>query len=642
MKSQQFSSEVFQEPPFSRSHWPYRESTELIVKKGFVAAKIHALQEAQSQALVSSHSHSPMTLSPINQRLQKYESYSSPKPRKLSAMHRRPLNFSTESFANGVSRQIRNDRSRMSILRGRNTSSSKNTGSWRSQSSGFAKPTKYVLSEASITQGAVGRALSSNLSTNMESWRDVHIPGLEPTILATDSVLPSGIGEGPRDIDVKRIVNPISGESHQRTLLPRSSVADELSDVANVDSENHNFPSREIISWSPNRRDRLYLAEKSTNPSPYMSPPLSTELLLGSADKKPPVSLQSIVHGRSTSLEHSRQRKKYQIRPKLNQPKNVDASTNLGTKKIDKAVRNIRSPSSEIQRACTLQHPRRSISKTVGPIKLRSFSANHKPSRHSCNCDSNSHELAIASLSDQDSHKFSAIQREPTQQRFVETSNRSSCRQSGTSARTSSTVSRTPPEKVQKKRSWWKLALFDKQPVTIVTSKKAPSSVASHDSARKRQANRPACQHGQNRRTRNGGIAHTMAEFDHEHSTKKVNPPKTTEAIPKRGHDRISTMDEARSISYASSTNSYTEPISETLRAKVQKEQLSEWVATLPLEKPLRSSSATSRPSLGFDSLPAECRHTDKGKVIRKIQVVITFDEAADLVVEAYLNGVRG
>ena len=82
-------------------------------------------------------------------------------------------------------------------------------------------------------------------------------------------------------------------------------------------------------------------------------------------------------------------------------------------------------------------------------------------------------------------------------------------------------------------------------------------------------------------------------------------------------------------------------PIKTTVKVPATKPQPLALVETLPLDGTLPDSQATSVLRAGVDDFDQLTDSTDssKGRKIKKIQIVVSFDEVADLVIEAHLRG---
>lgn len=641
MKATQTNNEAVRETRFIRSHSPYCEATGPIVEKGFVAARIRALQEAYSQAWIPSQSHSPMTPCPINQRLQKYESYSSPKPRKLSKTYRRSLNLSRDSFANGVSKQTQNNSFRANVPSRRTSSSSIDTGSWKSHHHTRLKDNpKFVLPKYSKIENDAKTVSRSNLSTSLDQWADIHIPGPEPTVLATPLNSGGGIKHQTVNIESPATINSNSGGDKKQIRPRRSSITNALTSMIDIALEKHKPPSEVQSSSNHNPRSILYLADKSTNLSSYMGSLLGTECV-GSTAGKTPTTLHSNVNDGSMFLEDRSQRKNYQILHKLNQSKNAQVLIAKRDEKIQEAVENISSSPKRIQRARTFQHPHSSKNKIVDPINPRSVSADCNPNRRNYSFDWNFHNPAQVSRSELERHQ-KPVRSKSNHQPPVENSNRSNRRQSSTSVGISSALSRSPSEKAPKRWRWWKLVLVDKQPSAGVASTKAPILAASIDSEGTHQAGellsqKNGCRDNQNRRPGDGRIKHLLGECERKGEIGDVKPLAIVETIPKHGFDQNSK--ETSRTSYTCSTSLFTEP--NIPKGGVQEEQLSEWLATLPQEESIQGSSPALHPRSQTSSPNGtkEHRHKMKGKRVKRIQVIVSLDGAADVVFEAHLEG---
>ena len=594
MEAKHINSETSQETRFIRSHSPYCEATGPIVEKGFVAAQICALQGAYIQTKIPSQSHSPMTPCPINQRLQKYESYSASKPEKLSTTCQRSFNLSTESFANGVSKPIQNNSFRMISPSGRiSTSSNKNNFSI-AENSILLRP-RYP--EVDTEAKTISR---SNLSSSVD---------------------------------------------HQHIRPGRLSITKEMADMIDTAVEKHKTPSKSKSSSDQKPRSIQCLIGGSMDPSSYPDPSLSTELSLGSIDVGIPVSLHSSANDGSKVLGDSSQRTKYHLRRKSKQWETVKALIADRNHINEEAIESISSSPKIIERAWTCQHLHRSKSKIMVPINLRSASAHCNVIGRKCNCDGNLYRLVQVNQSGLERLQ-KPVRSKSNHQPSTEKSGRSIHQQSASSTRISSAISGTLTEKAPSRWRWWNLVLADKQPATGVAFTKGPTIAASVNNEENQQVSEPLnhqsdSRNNRNRRTQDNTIRHSVGECEYEDEISEVRPLKIMDSTPKYGFDQCLKTKEALRTSYSSSAGSSATHMLNTPKAKAQEEQLSEWLAALPQEECIRDSNPVSHTKSQTDSLNRlkGYRHKGTGNRIKGIQVIINLDGAADMVFEASLEG---
>lgn len=594
MDAKHINSGTSQETRFIRSHSPYCEATGPIVKKGFVAAQICALQGAYIQTCIPSRSHSPMTPCPINQRLQKYESYSASKPGKLSTTCQRSFNLSTESFANGVSKPIQNNSFRMSSPSGRISNSSNKNNFKIAENSILFRP-RYP--EVDTEAKTISR---SNLSSSVD---------------------------------------------HQHIRPRRLSITNEMTDMIDTALEKHKTLSKSKGSSGQKPRSIQCLTGGSMDPSSYPGSSLGTELSLASIDGKIPVSLYSSANNGSKVLRDSSQRTKYQLRRKSKQWETAKALITDRNHINEEAIKSISSSPQIIEQAWTCKHLHRSNSKIMVPINLRSTSADCNVIGRKCNCDCNLYRLVQGNQSELERHQ-KPVRSKSNHQPSTEKSSHSIHQQSAASTRISSAISGTLPEKAPSRWRWWNLVLVDKQPATGVAFTKGPTLAASVNNEENQQVSEPLnhqsdSRNNRNRRTQDDTIRHSLGEREYEDEISEVRPLKIMDSTPKRGFDQCLKTKEALRTSYSSSAGSSATHMLNTPKAKAQEEQLSEWLATLPQEESIRGSSPVSHTKSQTDSLNRlkGYRHKGKGNGIKRIQVIINLDGAADMVFEARLEG---
>lgn len=624
MQARQHDSEASQSKSSIRSHSPYCEATGPIVEEGFVAAQVRAFQEAHSQAWISSRSHSPMIPCSVNQKLQKYESFYTPKSQAIFSARRRSLNLSTDSFANGVTKQISNDPPRTCRkYRLSDRFSNESNGVSRRQSQ-RAKGTAF--SKVTLPQNfKTGQKTEKASSEDVSRLAQIDVSNPQTTTSANNHVLSESRSDGD--------TSPFYSIKEENQLLGVG-VAEQLAKMTDSPLKT---PKRPIeFSYFSGHTSQLLLgsAERlkaSQERSPHSS--LSSSLSSKSTIRNAAVSLQPVIDDESASVSNSPRRRKYQIRRKSKhlESSNVSHAMLAGDGGLDND-RSTKKPISlpkRIRRAWTFQYPPRSKCKNLDPVKLRSLSAGH---------DYKSKTLVHVS-------QFPSLQGNLSPRSFSEAKHvvNPSSKESN---KPSSIQSETQSEQTKKRWRWWKLVLVNKEPVDQGILKKAPTISASvtGESRSEQAIDSPNSYKGipqkhQRLQAQKRGMMHSLTEGGYEDEIKDERTLDSTDKRSGNERDMLSKVAESPPTENKSLCSALIEQGLNTPEVRFQNIQ-SEWIAALPFEEPLHDLDDVSEARLRSDSLSEFVGHEHRvrGNRIKSVQVIVSFDGAADLVVEARLE----
>lgn len=627
MQARQHDSEASPSKSSIRSHSPYCEATGPIVEEGFVAAQVRAFQEAHSQAWISSRSHSPMIPCSVNQKLQKYESYYTPKSQAIFSARRRSLNLSTDSFANGVTKQIWNDppRARRKYCLSDRFSNEPNGVSHRK--SQRAKGTAF--SKATLPQNfKTGQKTEKASSGDVSRLAQIDVSNPQTTTSANSHVLSGSRSDGNTP--------PFYSIKEENQLLGVG-VAEQLAKMTDSPPKTPKGPT-EFSYFSGHTSQPLLGSTERLKASQERSPhsSLSSNLSSKSTVRNAAVSLQSVIDDESAPVSNSPRRRKYQIRRKSKHLESsyVSHAMLAGDGELDNN-RSTKKPISlpkRIRRAWTFQYPPRSKCKNLDPVKLRSLSAGH---------DSNCYKSkTLVHVSQFPSLRGNLSPRSFSEAKHVVNPS------SKESNKPSSIQSETQSEQTKKKWRWWKLVLVNKEPIDQGILKKAPTISASvTGESRSEQAidspnsYKDIPQKHQRLQAQNRVMMHSLAECGYEDEIKDKRALDSTDKTSGNERDMLSKVAESSPTENKSLCSALIEQGLNTPEVRFQNIQ-SEWIAALPFEEPLQASDDVSEARLRSDSLSEFVGHEHRvrGNRIKRVQVIVSFDGAADLLVEARLE----
>lgn len=567
-----------------RRHSPYCEATGPIVDEGFVAARIRDLQRVYHQKRMLTQSHSPMSPCPIYPKLQKYESFSRAEPDESPIGS--PL---TRTIGSGTPRSSRQNR-----VSARYTSNSDGSKAWN-RSTDDLDQSKFLWPRyrKQIRKGY--SASSSNLNDSLD----------EP-------VIPAPLTASERKEHVPTVGRRLfqkadQGTNGHRVETPKSGVGGEPG-AASRSMANQRNKSKERSG------PKGYIPAANAQPAEQQQ--ISETLPDNAVDAVP-------FQVTGTTLSS------------LEDPGHPAPSA--------KGVAN-QVTGEHIASTLPLKNQRKSRPKDYGDLSRNSARVTDATSRGSDAENGLNTEAPLGisyNQSDMPNHarpgnlrrqslpaKLSGPKRHP----------------SSASTKTSSVASSTRSSSLWKKWRSWKLVLVDKngsiqdlsnrpqdlpvspandsikQPETKQANlnQESPSLYMQPPHKTRSNRNLPGIRRAEAVGGRKARFSVSIVPQTHVHQ-----PPRTPQDISGRGTSQAST------------------PSNITVNIPATMPQQFGWVANLPLDETLSDSKVISLSRAGGDDFDESTDSSDSGKVrkINKIQVVVSFDEAADLVIEAHLKG---
>ena len=566
-----------------RSHSPYCEATGPIVDEGFVAARIRDLQRVYHQKRTTTQSHSPMSPCPIYPKLQKYESFSRAEPYE-SLVGSSP----TGTIGSDTPRSLRQNR-----VSARYLSNSDSFKAWN-RSTDDLDQSKFLWPRYRKQMRKGYSASSSNLNDSVEEQvistpsrandRKEHGPQIERRLFQKSDQAPNGhqvemlkSGLGLESSATSRTI------ANQRNNLKRGLGLRDYVPTANVQPT-----EQQTILETP--QDTLVDA------APFQVPgiPLSS---IGDSGHPAP---SATGDANQVTGEHV---------------------TSTQPQKIQ----------------------RRSRPKGYGDLN-RGLARLTDATRSGSEADNGLHAEAPLDISSNQSNMPNhARQADPRRQSLPAKLGGPNRRPSSASTKTSSVASSTRSSSLWKKWRSWKLVLVDKTP-SIQDLSDGPRKLSL--SSANEVGNLPP--------------EIKQANLDQESPSPHVQP--THKTRPNRNLSAVSRAEEVggRNARFSVEIIPQTQirqprtqevlgtgtsragiPPNITVNVPATTPQPSGWVATLPLDQPLPDSKVTSLFRAGGDDFDELTDSTDsgRGRKVKKIQVVVSFDEVADLVIEARLNG---
>lgn len=621
-----------------RSHSPYCEATGPIVDEGFVAARIHELQKAYHQAWTPTQSHSPMSPCPISPKLQKYEHFS------RTESYEPPMGSSAGrahgQIGSGTPRSLRHNH-----VSARYLSNSDGFGAWN-RSADDLRPTRFPLPRYRTLIRKGYSASSDNLNDSLEEQAQKQITS-PAAILSSTPLTGDDLMEHVLQTNRRLLPELDQGSNEPRIELSRSSFSGESTNTTRsaevkrnqaneVLGVQHHVPA--YISQSPQQK------RGSDTPQDQLAdvtPSKAINLPSSSPAGETMVQIQNRADDESSPVSVHHQPTENQTRPKIKQPilSNLPA---VSTVDQDMDPHIVSSPPQKSQQNGGLSSASLSkggyggLSKAhaqpIDATRLGSDAAGHR------------HAEAYTGTSSDLSDMLNRARRENMRrQSLPERLNGSSRYSSSASSKTPSVVSSTRASSLWKKWRSWKLVLVDKnqspQDLFDRLSDSSRSSVNEimNQPRQVKQAHldskssTPPSQPSQITRStdyspeshRISGVDESKARFSIElvPKTQPHQSPKSTEEAPETDTSRRD-MTTNISVKVPVTTSAGAQP-------------------SFPMNETLQDSNAISLCKDGGDDFGESTNSTGAGRDrrMKKIQVVISFDEVADLVIEAHLKG---
>lgn len=568
-----------------RSHSTYCEATGPIVDEGFVAARIRDLQRVYHQKRMSTQSHSPMSPCPIYPRLQKYESFSRAEP------YESPIGSSpTRTIESITPRSLRQN-----LVSARYLRNSDSFKAWN-RSTDNLDQSKFLWSRYPNQIRKGYSASSSNLNDSVDeqiistpsraSDRKKHVPQIGRRLLQEADQGPNG----------RQVEMPKSGFGGESSAASRSMA-------------NQRNKSKEGLGL------RDYIPAAKVQPAEQQR-----------ISETPQDNVIDAAPFQVTGVPIS----------SLEDPGHPDSSAMGVSNQVT---------GEHITSTLPLKNQRKSRPKGYGDLSRNLAQVTDATSLGS-DADNGGHAEAPLGISyNQSDMPNRAGQGNPRRQSLPAKLGGPKRHPSSASTKTSSIASSTRSSSLWKKWRSWKLTLVDKNPSIQDLSigqqnlSLSPANESINQPPEIKQATRdqeslsPYMQPPYKTRSNRNlpGISRTeeiegrKARFSVEivPLTKVHQPPRTPQDVSGMGRSRAGIHPNI------------------TVNVPATTPQPFGWVATLPLDETLPGSKVTSLFRAGSDDFDESTDSTDsgKGRKIKKIQVVVSFDEAADLVIEAHLKG---
>lgn len=625
-----------------RSHSPYCEATGPIVDEGFVAARIHELQKAYHQAWTPTQSHSPMSPCPIYPKLQRYEHFSRTEP------YEPPTGSSAsqglEQIGGGTPRSLRHNH-----VSARYLSNSDGFGAWN-RSADDLKPTRFLLPKYRTLIRKSYSASSDNLNDSLEEQAQKQITS-PAAILSSTSLTAEDRMEHVLQTKRRLLLKSDQGSNEPRIEKPKSGFSGKSTDTTRSAEEKRNgLKEGSGIRYHVPAYISQLLEQKRVSDTPQdqltdVTPSQATNFPSSSPAGETVVQIQNRADDGSSPVSVYHQPKENQTRPKIKPPRLLNPpAASLVNQDMDLHVISSSPQKSEQSGG----QSRASLSKGGYGGLSKAHAQLIDATRLGSDADGHRHAEASTGSSSDLSDLLNRARRDNVRRQSLPARlNGSNRHPSSASAKTPSIVSSTRSSSLWKKWRSWKLVLVDKNPSPQDLSNRLTDSSRSsvneimNQPREVKQANLdpksspPSLQPTQNTRPtdyspeihRAGGVDKNEARFSIElvPKTQLHQSPKNEEA-PKTGTSR-GDMPANISVKVPAATSARAQP--------------SQWVATFPLNETLQESDATSLCKDGGDEFGESTNSTGagRGQRMKKIQVVISFDEVADLVIEAHLKG---
>lgn len=568
-----------------RSHSPYCEATGPIVDEGFVASRIRELQKVYHRTWTPTQSHSPMSPCPIYPKLQKYEISSQLEP------HEPPVRFSARKGPNQMSSGTARSW-RRNYVGARYLSNSESFEAWN-RSADDIRSTKSVAPRSRKLARKGPNASSGDLNDSIEGESQKHT-STSAAVLSSTPLTGGDLKEQDSQTSSRRVLKSDQGSDEYNMGMLKSGIDKVLSHATDSsEKESNDYKGTSPAYYTPKYNLQPTQPTRfSGTPQELATPttPSATQFPASSA-----LGIMGQIHSKAKDVPSS-----ISERDRLKKTETQLKTEHHGTsgpafKEFDDqdSIKQIDSISS--------QSIHQTWSPPTGRRKMRQQSLPDRPG---------------------------ALNRYP----------------SVASTQAPSFVSSAPSSQLWKKWRAWKLVLVDKHPSTRNSSDRRNVSSplptndimnlpgeAPQDNLENNIASpvaQPSKDLTSSNRATEGHHAGAADEREARVFVKEV--PHTECNQPSRNAKEA--LESGKIL--ANTTMETPTPTSVGCQG-------SEWVATFPLDESVQDANGTSLFRIGRDDLGESTDSTDatRGRTIKKIQIVISFDEVADLVIEAQLKG---
>lgn len=665
MELRQCKSSDFLDRPFVKSHSSYCEAKGPIVKEGFVAARIRAIQGAYNSTSVSSWSHSPMVPCLTYQRLEKQESYPLSKTQTPTNDLRRPSFQSAGILAASVIRPFPEVNSELAPL---NETGHFSSGGGRigvdpqrtkSEMDAYASNSEQFNNPKSEEQVEQASARGSSDDMKKQTQEDTFV--CIPLPLARQELTIQGghlvqLEGAALDMGHNSILGRNGDEENLPTQPPEATLAEELGNTLDHASQGHDATNE---GYNTNQTSSLNLSDPDgerkglQGQDPYLKSSPTSDLSLRLFIKKSLASLLPTKNEESTSFEEIPLNKEHPVRRKIKEQVIHGGRTedSLIVEPRDTGhfpLHSLASPK-HTQRAFIPQPSTRAPSDTPEPIELRSLST--KPvTSHSHHQDES--VLPIQNYANQFSDRAKpqdSITPIKSPRRSISYSP-SLLHQvfSGAPEKPPSVLSGILSPQARRNWSWWRLLPADTQSDGGEILGKGPKRSVSDKAKPIDTLPLPKgsdVEYFQTRPAREAGTTPAISEPKHD-DNHEIGLTTPGDAMPKankwRTPNHIQPPSEPRA--FLSSPSAESSP-SSPRHPKPQHPQHHsfDWVANVPAEPLLQRSSGDASPVRlqATSSNGSSQRGGNRGQKIKRVQVIVTLDGSSDVMIEASMKRLK-
>lgn len=649
MELRQHKSSNFLKRPIVKSHSCYCEAKGPIVKEGFVAARIRAIQGDYNPMSVSAWSHSPMIPCLMYQRSEEHECYSLSKRQSPAEALRSPSIQLAGNLADPVIKPFPEGILGHGCLNEPGHFSSGGDIGAKTESA------RDPISEYSKSEQLIHQVSQQGSNNGMKDQTEEDVLDYTPMTLTKQPITPEHnqllqLEGAAKDMGHDNVLGRKSDEKNQPVQLPEASFAEELVDMLHHASQGHNT-ANEGYSTTHTSSSNLSDLDAETNNSqgqaPYLKSSPTSDFSLRLLIKKSFASFLPTTDEGSTSLEESSRPKKHSVRRKTKEQVIHDDRTGdslmIEPRDTGQFVSRSRASPKHAQRASSLQPLARASSDIPEPIELRSLST--KPmtscSHHQDDSVFSSHNCANQSsgrAKPQDSITLiksprRSISHSPSLHQFV----------SGASQKFPSVLSGTPSPPARRNWSWWKLLLADTQSDAREILDEGPNRSVSDKVEPDDTWPPPKGSDVEFFQTRPAQEAETIPAVSalkkDDHEINLTAPGDRTSSVNKS--NRRQRLPEP--CTFLSSPSAELDP-APSRQPKPQRPQhhVFDWATNFPLEPLSQDSSGAASPvRLPAMSSTGSSKRGNRGQKIKRVQVIVTLDGSSDVMVEATMKRMR-
>ena len=649
------------ERPFVNNHSCHCEAKGPIVEKGFVAARIRAIQGTHNPTSVSSWSHSPLIPCQIYQKLEKHESC--PKTQAPPWVLRRRSIQMAGSLAASLIKPFSEDYSGHASL---NELDHFLSGGGIGVDPPKVEPDSQVQTSLSKHSNSHRSNQQIQQTSQQGSSNDTKTHPQEH-ILNSTSKPQTEHGTTPEDSDLVRLEDTAIDIGHDSTLGREGdhenqlvqplgvTFAEELDIVLDHASQLHNSASE---GYSTTHTSSSNLAdvdgERKTlqGQDPYLKSSPASNRSLRLFHKRSFASPLPTTDKGSTSLEESPQIKKHSVRHKSKEQvihgDHADDSLKIEPSDTRQVFfHSLASPKST-QRAFSLQPSTRASNDTPEPIELCSLSTGTQRS-HSHHQDKSIFPI------DKSANQFSD-RAKPQHSITPIKSPRSSISHSppllhrvfsGAPEKPPQTVSGAQSPQAQRTWSWWKILPADTQSDAIEILEKGPDSfirgrVEPDDTLPLPKGS--DAEYFPTPITRDAGVSPAASELKNhgKYESDSTTPGDTLRKV-KEFRTPYRAQPPLESRTFLSSASPYSDPAPPpNRRPQHPQHHLSDWVVSLPQEPMSKSSSGAASPvRRKAASSNGSSKVGSNGQKIKRVSIIVTLNGSSDVIVEASMRRKR-